>query len=94
MSWDKMTAIKAIYPEAVCTVNNETEIVWQDGNPKNITEEQIESKQQELKTKYVLMQNRIKEYGSMAEQLEYIVENGLDAFITKQNGIKSKYPKE
>ena len=46
MSWDKMTAIKAIYPEAVCTVNNETEIVWQDGNPKNITEEQIESKQQ------------------------------------------------
>ena len=37
---------------------------------------------------------RQKEYGSMAEQLEYIVENGLDAFISKQNGIKSKYPKE
>ena len=28
------------------------------------------------------------------EQIEYIVENGLDAFISKQNGIKSKYPKE
>ena len=37
---------------------------------------------------------RQKEYGSTEEQLEYIVENGLDAFITKQNGIKSKYPKE
>ena len=36
---------------------------------------------------------RQKEYGSMAEQLEYIVEIGLDAFISKQNGIKSKYPK-
>jgi hypothetical protein len=36
---------------------------------------------------------RQKEYGSTEEQLEYIVENGLDAFITKQNEIKSKYPK-
>ena len=33
------------------------------------------------------------EYGTVEEQLEYIVENGLDAFISKQNGIKSKYPK-
>ena len=33
------------------------------------------------------------EYGSTEEQLEYIVENGLDAFITRQNGIKDKYPK-
>jgi len=34
------------------------------------------------------------EYGTMEEQFEYIVENGLDAFIAKQNNIKSKYPKE
>ena len=33
------------------------------------------------------------EYGSIEEQIEYIVENGLDAFISKQNAIKSKYPK-
>jgi len=37
---------------------------------------------------------RQKEYGTVEEQIEYIVENGLDAFISKQNGIKSKYPKE
>ena len=36
---------------------------------------------------------RQKEYGTVEEQLEYIVENGFDAFISKQNGIKSKYPK-
>ena len=36
---------------------------------------------------------RQKEYGTVEEQLEYIVENGLDAFITRQNGIKDKYPK-
>ena len=37
---------------------------------------------------------RQKEYGTVEEQIEYMVENGLDAFISKQNGIKSKYPKE
>lgn len=40
------------------------------------------------------VQNRIKEYGSIAEQIEYITENGLDAWKTKVASIKSKYPKE
>ena len=40
------------------------------------------------------VQNRIKEYGSIAEQIEYITENGLDAWQTKVNSIKAKYPKE
>ena len=39
------------------------------------------------------VQNRIKEYGSIAEQIEYITENGLDAWQTKVNSIKTKYPK-
>ena len=39
------------------------------------------------------VQNRIKEYGSIAEQIEYITENGLDAWQTKVNSIKAKYPK-
>ena len=37
---------------------------------------------------------RIKEYGSIAEQIEYITENGLDAWQSKVNSIKLKYPKE
>ena len=36
---------------------------------------------------------RIKEYGSIAEQIEYITENGLDAWQSKVNSIKLKYPK-
>ena len=40
------------------------------------------------------VQNRIKEYGSIAEQIEYITENGLDAWQSKVNSIKAKYPKE
>jgi hypothetical protein len=40
------------------------------------------------------VQNRIKEYGTIAQQIEYITENGLDAWQTKVNSIKAKYPKE
>ena len=40
------------------------------------------------------VQNRIKEYGSIAEQIEYITENGLDAWQSKVSEIKNKYPKE
>ena len=38
-------------------------------------------------------EKRIKEYGSIAEQIEYITENGLDAWQSKVNSIKIKYPK-
>jgi hypothetical protein len=40
------------------------------------------------------VQKRIKEYGTIAQQIEYITENGLDAWQTKVNNIKAKYPKE
>jgi len=40
------------------------------------------------------VQKRIKEYGSIAEQIEYITENGIEAWQTKVNSIKAKYPKE
>ena len=36
---------------------------------------------------------RLKEYGSVDEQIEFITENGLDAWQTKVSEIKSKYPK-
>jgi len=34
------------------------------------------------------------EYGSIAEQIEFITENGLDAWQNKVQQIKTKYPKE
>jgi hypothetical protein len=40
------------------------------------------------------VQNRIKEYGTIAQQIEYITENGIEAWQTKVNTIKTKYPKE
>ena len=47
-----------------------------------------------LENNAIAVANRQKEYGSLAEQLEYIVEHGVSAFIEKQNAIKTKYPKE
>jgi hypothetical protein len=41
-----------------------------------------------------IIDKRIAEYGSIAEQLEYITENGLNAWQTKVQTIKTKYPKE
>ena len=37
---------------------------------------------------------RVAEYGNAAEQLAYIMENGVDAFVAKQQAIKDKYPKK
>ena len=37
---------------------------------------------------------RVAEYGSSADQLAYIMENGVDAFAAKQQAIKDKYPKK
>ena len=40
------------------------------------------------------VQKRIKEYGSIEKQIEFITENGIDAWQTKVAEIKAKYPKE
>ena len=38
--------------------------------------------------------NRVVEYGSAAQQLEIIVEQGADALASRNNAIKAKYPKK
>jgi hypothetical protein len=60
------------------------------------TEEQlnaVESQANTLESNNQVINTRINLYGTTAEQLEYIVENGVDAFIAKQNQIKSENPK-
>ena len=90
------TAITSIKKDAQVSVSGEdiNTLEWHDGNPTNITNQQILTKQSELQVLEDVISNRIKEYGSIAEQIEYITENGLDAWQSKVNSIKSKYPKE
>jgi hypothetical protein len=61
------------------------------------TDEQLnafESEATTLESNVQVIQTRRKLYGTLAEQLEYIVENGVEAFIEKQNQIKLDNPKE
>tara|TARA_R100000306_G_C4334286_1_gene121902 strand:+ start:100 stop:426 length:327 start_codon:yes stop_codon:yes gene_type:complete len=53
----------------------------------------LESEATTLESNNQVINTRIKLYGTTAEQLEYIVENGVDSFIAKQNKIKTDNPK-
>jgi hypothetical protein len=54
----------------------------------------LEAQANIIESNQAQVRNRIKEYGSIAEQIEYITENGIEAWQTKVNSIKAKYPKE
>ena len=53
----------------------------------------LESQATTLESNNQVIQTRINLYGTTAEQLEYIVENGVSAFIEKQQQIKLDNPK-
>ena len=93
----KERAILAINPEAKFHIVggdlDTCEITWLEGTDE-ISKADIQAKYDELKIEDDVIQARIKLYGSTAEQLEYIVENGVSAFIEKQNQIKLENPKE
>ena len=70
---------------------------WNVDGVAKPTDEQLDalsSQAEILENNAMAVANRQKEYGSLAEQLEYITENGLDAWQTKVQEIKTKYPKE
>ena len=47
-----------------------------------------------LENNAIAIANRQKEYGSIASQIEFITEKGLEAWKTNVQSIKTKYPKE
>ena len=66
---------------------------WHDGNPTNITNQQILDKQSKLQALEDVYENRRKEYGTVVSQLDEIYHNGIDAWKTRIASIKTKYPK-
>ena len=91
-------AIIAIKSDALVSIsaNDITRIIWHDGNPTNITNEQILAKQVELKTAYdnkKYQRDRAAEYPSMADQLDDIYHNGIDGWKATIKLTKDKYPK-
>ncbi len=65
-------------------------IEWYDGNPTNITKDQIKAKINE--TAY--QTDRANEYPSIVDQLDDIYHNGIDGWKETIKAVKNKYPKE
>ena len=84
-------AILKIKSDAQVSVsgNNIDTLEWNDGNPTNITKEQIQSKINE--TAY--MDKRANEYPSIADQLDDIYHNGIDGWKATIKVTKDKYSK-
>ena len=60
------------------------------------TDEQLnalESEATTLENNAIAVSNRQKEYGTVAKQIEFITEKGLDTWKTNVQTIKTKYPK-
>jgi hypothetical protein len=90
-------AIKAINPLAKFTVHgdNTDTIDWLKGTTP-ISESDIETKVNELQADYDSKQyqrDRVLEYPSMADQLDDIYHNGIDAWKATIKTTKDKYPK-
>ncbi len=90
------TAISALNPTAQVSVSGDdiNTLEWHDGNPTNITNQQILAKQAELQAIEDVYVNRRKEYGNWESQLDEIYHSGLDAWKDRISAIKLKYPKE
>ena len=54
----------------------------------------LENEAQDMSDNAEAISNRKSEYGSVDSQIEFITENGLDAWKTKVDEIKAKYPKK
>tara|TARA_B100000519_G_C13877777_1_gene266819 strand:+ start:44 stop:367 length:324 start_codon:yes stop_codon:yes gene_type:complete len=70
---------------------------WNATDKPKPTDEQLnalETEATKLENNAIAVANRQVEYGSTAEQIEYITENGLEAWQSKVQEIKTKYPKE
>ena len=89
-------AIVAIKSDSKFVVFNEdvNRIEWHDGNPTNITNQQILNKQSELQALEDVYENRRKEYGTVVSQLDEIYHNGLDSWKARIANIKLNNPKE
>tara|TARA_Y100001970_G_scaffold142736_1_gene175523 strand:+ start:24 stop:347 length:324 start_codon:yes stop_codon:yes gene_type:complete len=92
------------------TPNFETEVILQNDSGTDYikewnissekakpTDEQLnalESEATKIENNNQAVSNRQKEYGTVAKQIEFITEKGLEAWKTNVQAIKTKYPKE
>ena len=102
---DIIDAVLALDPNAVITMQGEEieELTWEDGNPNNITNQQILDKQTELETKHTneeYKRNRKKAYPVLSDFVEAYTEKEIlnrndkwDAYVENYNKVRIDFPK-
>jgi hypothetical protein len=97
---DIIKSIQALKSDAQVSVNADdiNQITWYDGNPTNITNEQILAKQTELQAVYDAEQwkrNRQANYPNHEDCIHALLDGGdtLTELQTKRQEVKSTYPK-
>ena len=99
---DYTLAIKSLKSDAQFYLSNVTDLnslEWKDGNPNNITNEQIETEWIKVKANYdakEYQRKRKAEYPPVEDYLDGIVKNDqtqIDKYIADCKAVKEKYPK-
>ena len=72
----------------------EWNITSEKAKPTDAQLDALSSQATTLENNAIAVANRQKEYGSLASQIEFITEKGLEAWKTNVQSIKTKYPKE
>lgn len=92
-------ALIALRPNATWEMEGEdyNNLVWKDKSQTKPTLEEVTSKVAELDAEYAAKQyqrDRASAYASLAEQLDYIYHNGIEAWkVDMILPVKNKYPK-
>ncbi len=97
MKPDRINAILEIKSDAEVSQIINGSLVWHDGNPTNITDEQIATKLAELQADYdakEYQRKRQAEYPTVEELVVALYDTEDKADIeTKRAAVKAKYPK-
>jgi len=98
-----MDAIEAIKKGSQVTSNAQGNIIWHDGNPTNITAQQIADKIAELRIEYDAQEyarKRQAAYPSRADFMEAYTEKEIggdstkwDAYVINYNKVRTENPK-
>ena len=92
---DKIIAIQSLVPGAQVVVR-EDGIEWHEPAIAPVTDAQIDAELARLQSEYdskEYQRKRAAEYPSIADQLDTIYHDGIDAWKEQINTIKEKYPK-
>tara|TARA_R110000824_G_C14660837_1_gene617792 strand:- start:115 stop:414 length:300 start_codon:yes stop_codon:yes gene_type:complete len=84
-------SILEIKSDAQVSINAEdiNQITWHDGNPTNITNQQITDKQSEIEIRDAHIDPRVKAYPSIEDQLDMQFHDQVNDTTTWKDGIQA-----